>query len=121
MATCVFDKTNFYGQEIDDYSPLNVNGKVKITFDLIDEFKSDFRDGIKIDYLSYIGSLDVDGKVNRIKQQLDLPGQISTDIEKRGLGVPIISILGSSLNFIVLIAITLASIIAILLHRTHAH
>ena len=117
----IFDKTNFYGQEIDDYSPLKVNGNVKISFDLIDDFKSDLRDGIKIDYLSYIGSLDVDGKVNRIKQQLDLPGQISTDIQKRGLGVPISSILDSSLNFIVLIAITLASIIAILLHRTHTH
>ena len=31
-----FDKTNFYGQEIDDYFPLKVNGLVKTKFDFID-------------------------------------------------------------------------------------
>lgn len=117
----LFDRTNFYGQEIDDYIPLNASGYIQIKFDLIDDFQSQSRQGTKIDYLSYIGSLGIDGKRNQIKQQIDLPGQISLDIEKRGLGVPISSILGSLVNFIIIIAITLASIIVVLLHENYLH
>ena len=117
----LFDRTNFYGQEIDDYIPLNASGNIQIKFDLVDDFKSQSRQGSKIDYLSYIGFLDIEGKRNQIKQQIDLPGQISFDIEKRGMGVPISNILGSLINFIVVIAIILSSIIVVLLHKSHIH
>jgi len=121
-GSVMFEKTNFYGQEIDDYIPINVNGEVKTTFDFIDDFKEPYRNGIKTDYLSYIGSLNIDGKRDQVEFQLDLPGDISSDIEKRGLGVPIGDILTSSANFIIISVIAIALIIVILLHRrTFSH
>jgi hypothetical protein len=118
----MFDKTNFYGQEIDDYTPLNVSGQVKAKFDLIDDFKEPFRNGTKIQYLSYLGSLSVDGKRSQFKQGLELPGDISSDIKKRGLDVPLISILSTSTNFIAITAIFVATITAIwLIRRMHVY
>jgi hypothetical protein len=117
-----FDKTNFYGQEIDEYTPLNVSGQVKAKFDLIDDFKEPFRNGTKIQYLSYLGLLSVDGKRNQFKQGFELPGDISSDIKKRGLDVPLISILSTSTNFIAITAIFVATITAIwLIRRMHVY
>ena len=117
-----FDKTNFYGQEIDDYTPLNVSGQVKAKFDIIDDFKEPFRNGTKIQYLGYLGSLSFDGKRNQLKQEFELPGDISSEIKKRGLGVPLISILSTSTNFIAITAISVATITLIwLLRRTRIY
>jgi hypothetical protein len=121
-GNAMFDKTNFYGQEIDDYTPLNVSGQVKAKFDLIDDFKEPFRNGTKIQYLTYLGSLSVDGKRNQFKQGLELPGDISSDIKKRGLDVPLISILNTSTNFIAITAIFVTTITAIwLIRRMHVY
>lgn len=100
-----FDKTNFYGQEIDNYIPLDVSGRVKAKFDFIDDFKEPYRNGTKTQFLSYLGSLTVDSKRQPFKLEFDLPGDISSDVNKRGLGVPLSSILGSSTNIIVIFAV----------------
>ena len=113
----LFDKTNFRGQEIDDYVPLNLYGKVMVKFDFVDDYKDKFRDGTKIDYLSYIDSLNIDGIRNQTRQQLELPGHISADLERRGMGVPLSSVLGSPVNFAIIIVIILATIVAVLFHK----
>jgi hypothetical protein len=112
-----FDKSNFYGQEINEYVPLNVSGQVKAKFDMIDDFKDPFRNGTKIQYLSYLGSLSFDGKTNQLKQEFELPGDISSDIKKRGLDVPLISILSTPINFIIVAGITISTITVIWLLR----
>jgi len=117
-----FDKTNFYGQEIDDYIPLDVSGRVKVKFDFIDDFKEPYRNGTKIQHLSYLGSLSIDGKRTQFKQEFKLPGDISSDVKKRGLDVPLNNILGSSSNVILLIAISIATIsLTWLIRRKHIY
>jgi len=117
-----FDKTNFYGQEIDDYIPLDVSGSAKVKFDFIDDFREPYRKGTKIQYLSYLGSLSVDGKRNQSKQEFILPGDISSDVKKRGLDVPLNNILSSPTNIIVLIAISIATIsLTWLIRRKHIY
>ncbi len=112
-----FDKTNFYGQEIDDYIPLNISGEVKAEFDFIEDFKEPFRHGTKVQYLTYLGSLSIDGKRSYVKQSLELPGDISQDIKARGFDVPLISILQSSNNLFIITAIIIASSISMWLLR----
>jgi len=113
----MFDKTNFYGQEIDDYVPLNVTGLINVKFGYIDDYKEPYRSGTKINYLTYLDSLTIDGKRGQVKKGFELPGHISSDIERRGLGVPLISILSSSINFIVISMIATATIFSIWLFR----
>ncbi len=116
-GNALFDKTNFYGQEIDDYIPLNVNGKVDVKFDFVEDYKDTFREGTKIGYLTYIDSLNIEGQRNQTKLQLELPGHISDDIDRRGMGVPISSILTNVVNLAIIIVISMATIVAILFHR----
>ena len=116
----LFDKTNFYGQEIDDYIPLNVSGLVKIKFDLIEDFKEPLRHGTKMQYLTYIDALSIDGKRNQANRQVEIPGDISTEIKERGLDVPLYSILTSSGNYIALAATVSAVIlVTFFLRRMH--
>jgi len=116
----LFDKTNFYGQEIDDYIPLNLSGLVKIKFDLIEDFKEPLRHGTKMQYLTYIDALSIEGKRNQANRQVEIPGDISLEIKKRGLDVPLYSILNSSSNYMVLAA-TVSAIIPVtfFLRRMH--
>jgi hypothetical protein len=116
-GNALFDKSNFYGQEVDDYIPLNVNGKVKAKFDFVEDYKDTFRDGTKIGYLTYIDSLKIEGQRNQTKLQLELPGYISDDIERRGMGVPMSSILTNVVNLAIIIVISIATIVAILFRR----
>ncbi|HSA73358.1 MAG TPA: hypothetical protein VLD84_05320, partial [Nitrososphaeraceae archaeon] len=103
--------------EIDDYVPLNVTGLITLKFGYIDDYKEPYRSGTKINYLTYLDSLTIDGKSSQVKKGFDLPGLISSDIERRGLGVPLISILSSSINFIVILMISTGTVISIWLFR----
>jgi hypothetical protein len=115
-----FDKTNFYGQEIDDYIPLNVSGLVKIKFDLIEDFIEPLRHGTKIQYLTYIDALSIEGKRNQANREVEIPGDISPEIKKRGLDVPLLSILTSSGNYIVLAAtVSVVILVTFFLRRMH--
>lgn len=68
-----FDETNFYGQEVDDYTPLNLSGLVKIKFDLIEYFKEALRHEMKMQYLVYIDALSVEGKRNQANLEVEIP------------------------------------------------
>jgi hypothetical protein len=115
-----FDKTNFYGQEIDDYIPLNVSGLVKIKFDFIEDFIEPLRHGTKIQYLTYIDALSIEGKRNQANREVEIPGDISPEIKKRGLDVPLLSILTSSGNYIVLAAtVSVVILVTFFLRRMH--
>lgn len=109
-----FDKTNFYGQEIDDYFPLKVNGLVKTKVDFVDYIQEPYRNGTKIDHLSYLDSITIDGKIDLFKRHVELPGEVSQELVKRRLGVPLLSILTSPANFVIIITIAVASIFAVL-------
>jgi hypothetical protein len=111
-----FDKTNFYGQEVDDYFPISRTGQMNSKFAFVEDFKESTREGTKIGQLSYLDSVVIEGKINQPRHQFEFPGQISADVNKRGMGIPFTSILTSSLNYYVIITIA-ASTVASLLAR----
>ena len=117
----LFDKTNFYGQEIDNYTPLNLSGLVKIKFGIIEDFKEPLRHGTKIQYLTYLDTLSIDGKRNQVHRAVQIPGDISPEIKKRGLDVPLLSILTTTTNYIILVALICTTIaVTLYLRRIHA-
>ena len=111
-----FDKTNFYGQEIDDYFPIYRTGNMNSKFAFVDDFKESSNGGTKIGQLSYLDSVDIRGKINEPRHQFELPGQISVDVNMRGMGIPYTKILTSTLNYYVILAIATGTI-AVLLAR----
>lgn len=115
-----FEKTNFYGQEIDDYIPLNVSGIVKTKFSLTEDFKEPLRHGTKLQYLTYLDTISIDGKRNQVHQAVQIPGDISPEIKKRGLDVPLLSILSTTTNYIIL-AVLVCTTIALTLYIRRIH
>ncbi len=110
-----FDKTNFYG-ELTNH-PLDVSGHAMARFDFIDDIKEPYRNGTKIQHLSYLGSIVIDGELKQAKQEFKIPGDISADVRKRGLDVPLHSIVSSSSNIALIIAISVGTILMTLLIR----
>jgi hypothetical protein len=102
-----FKKGNFYGDL--RYLPLNVSGHAEARFDFIDDYKESNGNTTKIQYLSYLRSLTLDGKMKQANQVFKLPGDIPYDLKKRGLGVPLISILSSLSNIALVIAISIGT------------
>jgi hypothetical protein len=106
-----FDKGNFYGDM--RYLPLNVSGHGEARFDFIDDFKESNGSRTKIQYLTYLGALTLDGKTKQATQVLKVPGEISYDLKKRGLDVPLMSILSSPSNIVLIAVISIGTIILI--------
>ena len=113
-----FDKTNFHGESTNP--PLDVSGHAVARFDFIDDFKQPYRNGTKIQHLSYLGSITIEGEEKQAKQEIKIPGDISADVRKRGLDVPLHSIIGSSSNIALVIATGIGTIVlTLLIRRTH--
>jgi hypothetical protein len=102
-----FDKTNFYGES--NYPSLEISGNATARFDFVDDFKEPYRKGTRTQYIGYLESIDIDGKRKQTMQELKLPGDISSDVRKRGLDVPLYSIIATS-NNITLIVTTIIGI-----------
>jgi hypothetical protein len=114
-----FDKTNFHGESTNP--PLDVSGHAMIRFDFTDDFKEPYRKGTRIQHLSYLGSITIDGERKQPIQDLKVPGDISSDIRKRGLDVPLHSILGSSSNISLILAVSVGTIVLTwLVRRSHS-
>jgi hypothetical protein len=113
-----FEKTNFYGEL--NYPPLEISGNATARFDFIDDFNEPYRKGTRTQHISYLESIESTGERKQTKQEIKIPGDISSDVRKRGLDVPIQSIIFSSSN-IVLIVTTIIGIAFTtwLIRKTH--
>jgi hypothetical protein len=113
-----FEKTNFYGES--NYLPLEISGKTTISFDFINDLDEPYRKGTGTQHISYLESFDSDGKRKQTKQEIKLPGDISSDVRKRGLDVPLQSIEFSSNNIVLIIVTILGTALTTwLLRKTH--
>jgi hypothetical protein len=111
-----FKKTNFYGEL--NYPPLEISGNVIARFGFVDDFKEPYRKGTRTQQISYLDSIEIDGKRKQTMQELKLPGDISSDVRKRGLDVPLFNIIGTSSNIALVIAIIIGTVVTTLLIRT---
>jgi hypothetical protein len=115
-----FDKTNFHGEST--YPPVEASGSAVARFDFIDDFEESYRKGTRTQYLSYLGTISIDGERIQSNQELKLPGDISADVRKRGLDVPLHSILGTANNFVLIVAVGIGTIILTwLIRRSDFH
>jgi hypothetical protein len=115
-----FDKTNFHGESTNP--PLDIVGHSVARFDFIDDFKEPYRNGTKIQHLTYLGSIAIDGERKQEKQEIKIPGDISADVRKRGLDVPLHSIISSSSNIALIVAVGIGIVIMTwLIRRTNFH
>jgi hypothetical protein len=106
-----FDGT-FYGNPEMARRPLYISGNLKAKFDSVDHFNERSLDGIRNQDITYLKSVAVDGETKQDGEGLKLPGDISYRAKKEGLVIPLIDILSSSANIILLISLTTITIIA---------
>jgi hypothetical protein len=107
-----FDRTNIHAEPITRYAPLDFSGQLKAKFDIVNDYnEKHFRSGIRSDYITYLQSVSIDGKIKR-DVELKVPGDISTNAKSRGLDIPFIKIFNSSSNILILIIFTSIALIA---------
>jgi len=110
-----FNRTNIHAEPINIYGPLDFSGQLKAKFDIADHFnEKHFRSGIRSDYITYLQSVSLDGKIKR-DTELKMPGEISTIAKIRGLDIPYMKILNSSNNIFILVIFTSITLIVSLL------
>ena len=115
-----FERTNFYGES--NYLPLDISGNATVRFDFIDDFNEPYRKGTRIQHISYLESFDSDGKRKQTKQEIKLPGDISSDVKKRGLDVPMQSIIFSSSNISLIVTTIIGTALTTwLIRKTHIY
>jgi hypothetical protein len=102
----------FYGDLEMASTPLHVFGTLKAKFDSVDHFNERFPNGIKNQDITYLSSITVNGEIKEDKEGFKLPGDISYRSKKEGLVIPLIDILSSSANIILLISLTTITIVA---------
>jgi hypothetical protein len=110
-----FNRGNsYYGQS---YIPLNLSGLAEARFGFVDDFKEFNGTRTRIQYLGYLPTLSIDGKINQANPIFKLPGEIPSDLKNRGQDVPLISILSSLSNIILVFAVSIGTMILIWLIR----
>jgi len=106
-----FNRTNIHAEPINRYAPLDFTGQLKAKFDIVNHYnEKHFRSGIRSDYITYLQSVSLDGKIKR-DIELKMPGDISTNAKSRGLDIPFIKIFSSSSNILILIIFTSITLI----------
>ena len=85
--------------KLDVGSPVDLQGQLAASFAFVDNFDEPYHNVTKTRYITYLHSLTMDGKLNQDKEDLKLPGDIYFKSKEK---VPLIKILGSPINIIVL-------------------
>jgi hypothetical protein len=101
-----------YGDPEIARTPLNISGNLKAKFGSVDHFNERSPKGIKNQDITYLKSVTIDGETKEDKEGFKLPGDISYRAKKEGLVIPLIDILSSSANIILLISLTTITIVA---------
>ena len=115
-----FEKSNFYGEST--YSPFEISGNATVRFSFIDDYDDAYRKGTRTQYISYLEFFDSDVKRKQTKQEIKLPGDISTDVKKQGLDVPLQSILFSSSNIALIVTTIIGTALTTwLIRKTHLY
>jgi hypothetical protein len=98
--------------------PIDLQGKLKAKFDIIDKYNEHYRKAAEIKYITYLQSITMDGaNTYQHKEFLRLPGDISTQAKEEGEDIPLEKVLSSSSNITLLIGLTTTTLFAIWLLR----
>jgi hypothetical protein len=86
-------------------APLELQGPLDAKFGFIDNYDQHYRNATKTRYITYLQSLELHGGIDKARNHLLLPGQISSDAKAKGHDLPLIKILSSSSNIAILTAL----------------
>src|SRR4030095_1823727 len=91
----------------------NFQGKLKMKFDFIDDYKKPYRNGTSTQYITYLQSIDMDGNIERQEPLLKLPGYVPFVSIKDGQNLPILKIMSSRTNIIAFIGLIIAIVVVV--------
>jgi hypothetical protein len=85
--------------KLDDGTPLDLQGQLAASFASVENFDQPYHNVTKTQYITYLQSLAMDGKLNQDEEDLKLPGDIYFKSTEK---LPLITILGSPINIVIL-------------------
>jgi hypothetical protein len=96
---------------------LNVQGTLKAKFDFVDHYHEHSNGATNIKYISYLDTVEMDGLTYPKQELLKLPGDISSSATKNGQDIPLMKIISSTVNIVILLVLILITVIVIWLTR----
>ena len=106
---------------LDDGTELDIQGKIKTKFSLIDHYNEHYRDSTRTKFISYLEDTTMDGIIQQNQESFKLPGDIPSLAIKQGKDLPWIRILSSSVNIFTLMALIAGTVILFSLNKLHNH
>jgi len=95
--------------KLDVGTPLDIDGQLVAKFAFVDNFNQPYLNATKTQYITYLQSLAMDGRLNQDKEKLPLPGDIYFKANEK---LPLRKIFISPINIIVLAGLIIAVILA---------
>lgn len=85
--------------------PFDIIGHLKAKLDFVDHYIQHLRPGPTTQFMTYLQSLTIDGRIAQNEMNLNLPGDISSRAKALNLAIPIINVLLSRSNIILLLSL----------------
>jgi len=89
-------------------APLDLQGRLTTNFAFVDNFYQPYHNATKIQYITYLQSLTMDGKLGHDKVDLRLPGDIYYKSKQE---VPLVKIFSSTINIFFMSALIIMTIV----------
>ena len=89
-------------------APIDLQGRLTTNFAFVDNFYQPYHNATKIQYITYLQSLTMDGKLAQDKKDLKLPGDIYFKSKEK---VPLVKIISSPINIIFMSALIIMVIL----------
>ena len=89
-------------------APVDLQGRLTTNFAFVDNFYQPYHNATKIQYITYLHSLTMDGKLGQDKKDLKLPGDIYFKSKEK---VPLVKIFSSPINIIFMSALIIMVIL----------
>ena len=83
-------------------APIDLQGRLTTNFAFVDNFYQPYHNATKVQYMTYLQSLTMDGKLSQDKKDLKLPGDIYFKSKEK---VPLVKIFSSPINIIFMSAL----------------
>jgi hypothetical protein len=107
-----FNQSNFDPYFVNNEIPLDEEGRLETKVNFVDNYKQFYENGTtKIQYITYLQSINIDPGINWGDITLNLPGDISHHAKRFGPQIPLKEALFSSANLILMISIIVVTTI----------
>ena len=107
-----FNQSNFDPYFVNNEIPLDKEGQLETKVNFVDNYKQFYENGTtKIQYITYLQSINIEPGINWGDIMLNLPGDISHHAKRFGPQIPLKEALFSSTGLILMISIIVVTMI----------